>query len=201
MLLRLLRTILLGFCLLYLTIYIPIAGVLYLPFWYEANCQWHNRCHLFGEEKAAHRIDELTGYMRHTGELASEDWTTKEKWHLAEVRHIFDVLFFTALGAAGGLTLMFNAKTIRRAGIANIGILICLCGILPFFGYFWRDIFHEWLFDNAYWKNNPGDVSYYIMPRVFFKHTMILVLTTAVAINAGFFLALSFRRKIRPDKA
>jgi len=199
MLLRWLKNWLMWACLFYLSIYIPIAGVLYFPFWYEANCHWHERCHRFGEERAADRIDELAAYMRHTGKLTSTDWTIKEKRHLAEVREIFDYLIFTGLGAAVALILLFNAKTIRRAGLVNIGILLCLCGILPFFGFFWRDLFHEWLFDNTYWKNNPGDVSYYIMPRVFFKHTMMLVIAMASFINAGFFLGLTYLRKPRPD--
>jgi uncharacterized membrane protein len=194
--LRLMRSILLGFCLLYLTIYLPIAGVLYLPLWYSANCQWHDRCHMFGELRSAARISELAAYMRHTaGQLESADWTTKEKRHLAEVRQIFDHLFLIALGAAGLGIYLFNAKSLRRGALANIGILFCLCGILPFFGYFWRDIFHEWLFDNPYWKNNPSDVSYYIMPRVFFKNTMILVIGISALINTAIFLALTHRRK------
>ncbi|MFP4226964.1 MAG: DUF1461 domain-containing protein [Desulfobacterales bacterium] len=192
---RRLQSVLPAFALLYLSVYIPIAGVLYFPFWFDANCHWHDRCQRFGEQKAADRIDELTAYMRHMGDLSSSDWTLKEKWHLEEVRGIFDALFFAGLAAAGVLISLFNAKTLRRAGLANIGIMLCLCAILPFFGFFWRDIFHEWLFDNAHWKNNPGDVSYYIMPRVFFKHTMMLIIGVSALINAGVFMGLLKRRK------
>ncbi len=197
---RWLQNGLLAITLLYLSIYLPIAGVLYSPLWYDANCHWHDRCHRFGEQKAADRIDELTAYMRHMGDLSSSDWTIKETWHLEEVRRIFDALFFTGLAAAGVLIFLFNAKTLSRAGLANIGILLCLCAILPFFGYFWRDVFHEWLFDNTYWKNNPRDVSYYIMPRVFFKHTMMLVIGVSAFINAGVFLGFFYRQKKRAAK-
>ncbi len=177
-----------GLCLIYLSVYIPIFGVLYFPFWYEINCNWHGRCEQFGNEKATDRIHELVAYMSHVGELSGSDWTLKEKWHLEEVRRIFDCLFFAGIVAGGLLILLFNTKTIRWASIGNIVLLLCFCGILPFFGFFWRDIFHEWLFDNAFWKNNPHDVSYYIMPRVFFKHTMMLVIGIAIFINGGLFL-------------
>ncbi|MBS3758662.1 MAG: DUF1461 domain-containing protein [Desulfobacterales bacterium] len=182
------QKLLLGLCLLYLSVYIPIFGVLYFPFWYEINCHWHDRCERFGDEKAVERIHELVAYMRHAGELSGSDWTLKERRHLEEVRRIFDHLFFAVIVAGGLLILLFRAKTVRRAGIGNIILLLCLCGILPFFGYFWRDIFHELLFGNALWKNSPHDVSYYIMPRVFFKHTMMLVIGMAIFINGSLFL-------------
>jgi len=194
-----LKYLLLLLCLLYLSIYIPMAGVIYTPFWYKANCNWHPRCAHFGESRAAGHIDELAGYMRHTKELASPAWTKKERWHLAEVRQIFDRLFLAAIAAAGLLTALFNKDAIKYAALSNIALMLLLCGVLPFFTVFWRDIFHGWLFDNAYWRNNPGDVSFYIMPRVFFKHTMMLLMAAAGLVNAGSFLAAAgFKRPVDP---
>ncbi len=174
--------------LLYLGIYIPLAGVTYFPFWYETNCHFHNGCQRFGEEKAVQRIHELTAFMRHTGELAHADWTQKEKWHLAEVRLIFDRLFFAALGAILACLLLFHRDGLRQSSMASMVLIACCAGVLPFFDYFWKDIFHGYLFDNTFWKNNPADVSYYIMPRVFFKYTMMLIIGAALLLNTGVFL-------------
>ena len=178
-----------------ITIYIPLAAVIYTPFWYKANCSWHPRCEDFGKTRAVRHIQELTGYLRHSGELESPAWTNKERWHLAEVRQIFDRLFFIALAAAGILIALFDRGALKTPALVNIGLMLLLCAVLPFFTIFWRDIFHGWLFDNTYWKNNPADVSYYIMPRVFFKHTMMLLIAAAGLLNAGVFLAAAgFKR-------
>ena len=197
---NLLKHTLLFLSLLYITIYLPLAAVIYTPYWYKANCSWHPRCEHFGKIRAARHIKELTGYLRHSGELESPAWTNKERRHLAEVRQIFDRLFFIALAAAGLLTSFFDRGALKTAALANIGLMLVLCAVLPFFTVFWRDIFHGWLFDNTYWKNNPADVSYYIMPRVFFRHTMMLLIAAAWLFNTGTFLAAagfqsSFYRK------
>ena len=185
--------------LLYLTIYIPMAAVIYTPLWYKANCSWHPRCESFGETRAVRHIHELTGYLRHTGKLESTAWTNKERWHLAEVRQIFDRLILTALAAAGLLIAFFDRGALKYAALANIGLMLVLCAALPFFTVFWRDIFHGWLFDNTYWKNNPADVSYYIMPRVFFRHTLMLLIAAAALFNAGTFAAAAgFKRPFGP---
>jgi uncharacterized membrane protein len=188
------KGILFFFSLLYLSIYLPLAGVIYFPAWYEASCSWHDRCERFGKARSFDYIAELVGYMRHTNDLAGPEWTLKEKWHLAEVRQIFDRLFYAALAAAALFLLFFHAAGLRWAAPAGIGLLLLLCGIFPFFGTFWRDIFHEWLFDNTYWKNNPADVSYYLMPRVFFKHTLMLIIGAAVLVNAALLMAAAKMR-------
>jgi uncharacterized membrane protein len=195
--LKWLKRLLIFLFLFYASFYLPMAGVLYSPFWYKANCGWHERCERFGSEKAFDRIDELVGFLRHTSSLSSPDWTLKEKWHLEEVRRMFDLAALIFLGALGALLLFSDAASLRSAALAGIVLLILLCSVLPFFDVFWKDIFHKWLFDNTYWKNNPKDVSYYIMPRVFFKYTVAFIIAASALINTGILLAVSLYRKKR----
>ncbi|MGQ0793475.1 MAG: lipoprotein intramolecular transacylase Lit [Deltaproteobacteria bacterium] len=177
--------------LLYLTIYIPIALATYLPRWYELNCNWHTRCDRIGTEAAHRAAGELTGYFLRRGELVMDLWTEKEKNHLEEVRGILDKMFLAALIAALGAWTMWNGGQASRLAAANGFFILALAGILPFFGFFWREVFHPLVFDNDLWKNTPSEVSYYIMPRKFFLHTAIFVIFSSAAAN--FILWLSLR--------
>jgi len=164
----------------------------YLPQWMALNCKWHDRCEVIGNERAIDGIDELASFFRHQGELDSF-LTQKEKLHLKEVRGIFDKMFFLALISLVLLALTYDRKRVSRYALINSVIIIALLMILPFFGTFWKDIFHPLLFDNDLWQNNKYDLSFYIMPRVFFKYTVALLILLCFVINIAIWLAL--RRK------
>lgn len=176
------RGIILFPVLLYLTIYIPLVLIVYPPYWYELNCNWNERCDTIGYERAVQGIEDLTSFFLHRGELVSF-WTNKEKLHLAEVRDIFDNMFIIAVICVICLALTFDRARVSRFAILNSLIIVALLIVLPFFTTFWRDIFHPLLFSNKLWINNKFDLSFYIMPRQFFKYTTALLISSSVILN------------------
>lgn len=190
---RKIKGILLFISLFYLTVYIPLILMIYPPYWYQLNCEWHPRCEQIGYERAFKSIDELTAFFRYQGQLA-KPWTLKEKLHLEEVRYIFNKLFFGAILAVVPLCLIFDRQRVSRYAFINVIVIILLLLIVPFFTPFWRQIFHPLLFDNELWKNNRFDVSYYIMPRQFFKLSMIFLITLSCLLNLSVWLSLRDRR-------
>ncbi len=165
------------------TLWLPIAAAVYLPGWHAASCDWHKRCTGYGEERARQRIDELRGFMQHRAELPAQAWTAKERAHLAEVRTLLERA--TLLALLGAL-IFFHAQARQRAAVARAAMLaVAACVIvLPFFGTFWREIFHPLLFDNLMWKNYPADTSWWVMPRLYFQYTTGMVIGVATLLCA-----------------
>ena len=188
------KGILLYISLFYLTVYIPLGLMIYFPQWYELNCNWHNRCKILGYDRSLKAIGELTDFFRHRGKLATR-WTMKEKLHLAEVRGMFDKMFFGALVSVALLFWTFDRKRVPRYAFANGLIILSLILILPFFTRFWVEVFHPLLFDNDLWKNNPLDVSWYIMPRQFFKYSTVFLVAVCFLINFALWLVFRGRRR------
>ncbi len=190
------KPIFLFISLLYLSVYIPMTLTFYLPQWMEFNCGLHTRCDVIGNERAIAGIHELVAFFRHQGELNSF-LTQKEKLHLKEVRGIFDKMFFFALFSLVILVATYNRKRVSRYAVINAVIIICLLIVLPFFGTFWRDVFHPLLFDNNLWQNNKYDLSFYIMPRVFFKYTVGLLIILCFSINTSIWLVLRGKKALK----
>lgn len=174
----------------YLTFYVPMSLTFYSSEWMKLNCRWHERCEMIGTETAYRGMDELAAYFRHRGGLDSFR-TKKEKLHLEEVRGIFDKMFVAGIAAAALLALTFDRRRASLYALLNMAIILSLLIVLPFFGTFWKDIFHPLLFKNNLWMNNRFDLSFYIMPRDFFKYTVALLIFSTAAINA--FVWLWFR--------
>lgn len=173
---------LLFFGLLYLSLYVPLTFLVYLPGWYELNCNWHSRCDIIGMERTERAITELTRYFRHQGEL-DEAWSKKERMHLAEVRPIYDCLLFGSSFALLALGIGWNRRYASRTALWVAGSIAALTLVLPFFATFWTQIFHGLLFDNDLWRNNRGDLSWYFMPRQLFMYSVILLIAAAVTAN------------------
>ncbi len=189
--LKKIKNALFGVNLFYLTMYVPIALMTYFPLWYTLNCKLHPRCRMIGYENALKYIDQLTGFFFHAGALPY-GWTTKEKLHLAEVRDILDILALTAVISIVILAVTFHRSKIAVYARLNLVIILSLLVLVPFFKTFWVQVFHPLLFDNDLWRNNFLDRSYYIMPGVFFKHSMILFISTSALINI--FLWFAFKK-------
>lgn len=175
--------------LLYLTTYLPLALMAYSPQWYRLNCHWHPRCERIGMATAERGIGELTRYFRHQGTLEHR-WTAKEQRHLAEVRSLYDRLFWAALIAAVLLAATYRRERIAYYALVNAVIVAALLLALPFFKTFWRELFHPVLFDNELWRNNRYDLSYYITPRVFFLYSTAALVASSIALNLGIWLLL-----------
>lgn len=176
-------------------IWLPVAVITYIPGWHKVSCDWHQRCENYGYERTMTRIDELRGFMQHRGELPVIAWTPKEISHLAEVRQMLDgAAVIALLGAA----IFFHGTAQERAQTARIAMLVvaALVIVLPFFGTFWREIFHPLLFDNQNWRTRPEDTSYWVMPRIYFQYTTALVIGVATLLCASFrYQALGQLRK------
>jgi len=186
-----LKGILLFLSLFYLTFYIPMSLTFYAPGWMKLNCKWHNRCAIIGYDNAYTGIEELTAFFRHQGGL-DHFYTAKEKTHLREVRGMFDKMLITGVAALVLLALTYDRKRVGRFAIINAAIILSLLLVLPFFTTFWRDVFHPLLFKNNLWINNRYDLSFYIMPRQFFKYTVALLVALSVSLNI--ILWLLFRK-------
>ncbi|MEQ9619346.1 MAG: DUF1461 domain-containing protein [Deltaproteobacteria bacterium] len=185
-----LKGIALFISLLYLTFYIPMSLTFYMPQWMKINCGWHDRCDKIGYDDAYRGIEELTAYFRHQGEGLLHFWTWKEKTHLEEVRGIFDKLLIGGLAAAVLIFLTFDRRRASRYALANAIIILFLLVVLPFFGTFWKDIFHPLIFKNDLWMNNKYDLSFYIMPRRFFMYTVALLIALCFGINMAIWALL-----------
>jgi len=175
------KNIIFGICSSYLLFYIPIAIIAYLPHWYLINCKVHNMCDCLGKSKASF-ITELTSFLFYNKPL-SRGWSVKEKIHLAEVKGILDLLAIIAIICLILFIICFNRKRISKNAVINFFIIGILLLILPFFKFFWLKIFHPLLFNNSLWKNTPGDISYYIMPRAFFKNSIFFLIIFSSLLN------------------
>ena len=177
-----LRPFVLGASLLFLSLYLPLAGMIYLPFWYQLNCHWHGRCERLGEQRTERSITNLTAFFS-PREAFHERWSEKEKAHLGEVRDIYDALALLALLAALALALSFDRARIARPALINVCVIAALLLVLPVFEYFWRHVFHGALFDNELWKTNRRDITWYLTPRTLFRNAVMALVGAGMAIN------------------
>lgn len=193
-----LKSVMLLISLAYLTFFLPVMTVAYSPFWYKINCGFHGRCAVAGEEKASQGIDELVAYFRHTRSgLTAPFWTWKEKNHLKEVRSMLDTMTIFCIPALLILVFSFEIRRARRSAVVIMIAVSSLFLVLPFFKFFWRHVFHPLLFSNRNWLNTPLDFSYYILPRVFFQYTVVLIVAMTILVNLGIYAALTVWAKRR----
>jgi hypothetical protein len=190
------KSFLMGTGLFYITVYIPLGLMTYFPIWYKLNCMLHPGCDFIGKSYAAKLIDELNGFFFHRNKLIS-GWTAKEKFHLLEVRGVIDFLSVLIIAAIIVFVLFFDKQKIATIAFVNMITILSLFVLLFFFKFFWAKIFHPLLFDNNLWRTNPFDRSYYLMPRIFFKNSMIFLIAFSATINGTIWLI--FRKKA-PDK-
>ncbi|MGF1453605.1 MAG: DUF1461 domain-containing protein [Opitutales bacterium] len=170
--------------LLYLSLYVTAAFVAYLPVWHTASLHLHERDNRFPEEIMHERIDQLQRFYRHQAPLEPQrSWTAKETRHLTEVRGLLDGCFWLACAALPVSVFALRRHRWRSLAQVNGVALLFLAAILPFFGVFWSDIFHSLLFDNEDWKNNRTDISWHIMPPMYFRWTFALMLVVALSLH------------------
>lgn len=194
---HLVKQTLLFLSLFYLSLYLPLAFLVYTPYWYWLNCPWHGRCEQISFKVAYVGIDELTHYFRHQGELLIR-WTDKERQHLAEVRIIYDRLALIALGAGVIFVLTYDHQRVARYAGYNALMILALLLIIPVFRPFWRNIFHALLFDNDLWRNSRQELSYYITPSRFFLFSAVLFIMLSTFLNGMIWGGL--RRTMKPEK-
>ncbi|MCX6584907.1 MAG: hypothetical protein NT166_32445 [Candidatus Aminicenantes bacterium] len=190
---QILKFVIAWFSLLYLTLYIPFAFMVYFSPWYKLNCRLHPISQRIPTEKASVYVHQLTGFFLHCHPLET-DWSAKEKFHLNEVLGIFDVLAGTAILSLALFGFTFNKKHTRKLAGINMLIIISLLIIIPFFRYFWVSILHPLLFNNLAWKTNPMDVSFFLLPPAFFYYSTILLIAVSFIINLSLWLSFRVRK-------
>jgi uncharacterized membrane protein len=185
--------------------YWPLALLVYgSSAWYDFNCQFHERCQRFGLEKTQSHAKALVRYFRHQdGELQGE-WTARERAHLAEVRGIYDALLLIFLLAALSLLLAWALRAQVAWRWLILGQWLWPLGalaLLPVFQSFWHGPFHDLLFNNDLWKYTRAEVSYYLMPNVFFRNSLIFMMTLVVFQLLLLTAAVFLWRRARPNPA
>ena len=195
-----LRNWLFGTLLLFVSLYLPVMSLAYTGSWsYTLNCTFHERCQMKGMEHVERYSDNLTGFFRHQQTLKGT-WTQKERYHLAEVRAIYDWLL-PAFGLALVIIFITGCHINReKVAIANMAILVLSLLVLPWFGLFWGEGFHGLLFDNLAWKNTTEEVSWYITPRIYFRNAMIYIVAWALLINLAVYAQARRRRRMQPPR-
>ena len=177
------KKILKSVSLFYISIYIPIVFISYLPYWMQINCHWHSRCAIVGNEIAFQGIEELVRYFQHRDKLKMRLWSVKERQHLSEVRGFLEAGLGVFLISVLTLFSLRHQWDLRSTIRINLIVLACSTIILPFFPFFWRDVFHPLLFGNQLWMNTRGDFSYYLMPRSFFKTSFVLMIIFSCSLH------------------
>jgi hypothetical protein len=190
---RKLKLIVSWLSLLYLTLYIPFALMVYFSPWYRLNCRLHSVSKRIEREDAKTFVSELTGFFLHRKNLETH-WSEKEKFHLSEVRCIFDFLAGGAILSLVLLGLLFDKKHTRKLAGTNILIIVLLTIIIPFFPYFWVSILHPLFFNNLAWKTNPMDVSFYLLPNAFFKYSIVFLITFSFIENSAIWFCFRGRK-------
>lgn len=189
---KVLRTPVLAVSLFYLSIYIPLLLLLFFSPWYSFSCNFHERCERFGCERTEQGIVELTRFFRHQGDLTASFWSAKEKTHMDEVRGISDKAFALALFMACALALSFKPGLASRPAVVNGFVILAFLAVIPVFSPFWMK-FHMMFFDNQTWFMTRKDFSWYLLNRVFFAHTIAVIIGCAVCVN--FLVWLGFRKR------
>lgn len=177
----------------YMAFYLPLALIIYTPYWHLCFSRFNPRIAVIGPQTAEQGVRELSAYLRHQKPMTHPRWTLKERRHLKEVRAIMDLLLW--FGAAA-LLMLFppgNRKHCGRYAKINIIIAISAICILPFFKFFWRHLFHPAMFDNNLWMNTPKDFSFWIMPRIYFQYTTALLIAGSVFLNTAVLSICRFR--------
>ncbi|SFD92051.1 Protein of unknown function [Thiohalospira halophila DSM 15071] len=182
--------------LLVLSLYLPLAAMIYTPQWYTFQCDWIEKCRTAEHFEPRAAAEELTTFFRHDGKLEEQPWSDKEKRHLTEVRGIWDGLAVTALIFAMVLVFLFRIRVAGRAALINAVVLVVLAaGVLPFFKTFWVDFLHPLVFDNDLWSNSREDLSWYFLPKPFFRSSIAAMVGTAIAIDLALAWFLRPRRR------
>ena len=179
-----------AFALFFVSFTLPLGFLVLTTEWYDFNCQFHTRCERFGKAELMAHAEQLPRYFLHLAELEGR-WSLTERLHMADVRRIYDSVALLALVALTvcGLVLKKWPEWFGCVALWNVFIILGLLAILPVFGYFWKHIFHAVLFTNEYWKTSRADVSWYLMPRVYFRNAFILMVAAAALINLTVYFA------------
>ena len=168
---------------------LAIASLAYTGSWsFTLNCALHDSCVGVHPDFVRLHGDNLSAFYRHQAPLTGA-WTGKEVQHLSEVRDMLDRLVWVLLAGMALLAWLWQPQSVRRAASMNLLLLLLGLSLLPFFAFFWAQVFHPLLFDNLLWKNSPLDASWFVMPRVYFRNATAYTLILTLLANVGVLVA------------
>lgn len=173
---------------------IPLFFMVYLTPWYTFNTSVETTKYLGSDTiEAAHK--NLAKFFFHTEELSPTLWSSSEIIHMDDVRTIYDqtlVIFILALITT---TILWTKQRVKKSLKVNIFLPLTLLLLLPFFSYFWSNIFHQILFTNDFWITSPSDLSYHLFPLSFFIKSLIGITVSASVINLLLYVLCSAHKK------
>ena len=114
---------------------------------------------------------DLIFFFLHISPMDVSVWSSKEILHFIDVREIFDK--FISIFILCVVYLVVNFKKVNFKNLVYVKkylkyIILFPLIVLPFFSYFWNNIFHKYLFSNDLWLMTPSDLSFYIFNEWFF---------------------------------
>ena len=129
---------------------------------------------------------DLILYFLHLSALDSAVWSAKEVAHYGDVRSIIDWFNYYLV-----ISIIFVGLNFRKINLSNLKfvssklkyIILLPLVVLPFFSYFWDNVFHKIMFSNDLWIMVPTDLSYHIFYYDFF----ILSYLSFVGVEFGLF--------------
>ena len=124
---------------------------------------------------------------------------------MLEVRGMYDVaagLFVLVLLWIGYDSRQPNAiaryhQYVRHSLWLSLGLLLVCLLIMPFFQYFWMQIFHPLLFNNELWRTDRADISWYLMPREFFMGVIGFIVVSSLLLHLLLLAVLRGLQRIR----
>ena len=165
-----------------LLLYIPLAITVYTSSWYEFNYNLQDTYDNLDENDAKNATDNLIGFFMHRNDM-NDLWNDKEKAHMSDVRNIYDILFILAVLSVIVIVTLKEREVFLKSSRINIIVKLSLLIILPFFAFFWNNIFHTVMFSNDFWINTPLDISYHLFPIEFFERSLLFIALFSVLEN------------------
>lgn len=177
-------------CFFYLTLYIPLSFMVYSFSWYQFNYNFQETYQFLGEDITNNVTLNLINFFIYKEDL-NLYWNETEILHMNDVRFIYTILFILAIFSFFGFGYFFSSfKQVKKFAIINILFVCSLFFILPFFVYFWDNIFHVILFNNNYWIITNKNISYYLFSYQFFKNSLLFLIIFSIFFNLSVLLSL-----------
>ncbi|MCB9370271.1 DUF1461 domain-containing protein [Candidatus Woesearchaeota archaeon] len=147
----------------FLLLWIALALMVYLPFWYSFNYSFQDTYSELGKEATKIYTSDLILYFLHFDSLDENAWSTKEKVHYADVRSLYDIAFVLALCSVVCLFVFwrrdFVLENLKYLPLVFLSLLL----LLPVFSWFWIQVFHPLLFGhNESWIFGSDEISYFL---------------------------------------
>jgi integral membrane protein (TIGR01906 family) len=159
------------------------------PLWFQFHYTYINEQETISIEDGNKAYNNLLSFFYHISDLNPSYWNEKEQLHMKDVQNLYDRAFILFVIFLALLIYTYKKVSLKKkllfSKIQIISILTLLV-LLPIFTYFWIDVFHQLVFDNTYWIYTNQDISYYLFPIEFFKHSLIMLIIVSIGFQLLF---------------